>query len=165
MFLRTVKATSGGKVRQYLRLVETYREGGKIKQRVIQTLGRKDQLIPHLDTLIKLLAPHRSKEQQAMTNVTARGALTWGPVVVARHLWDQLGLGAIVRRCCPRRNGRELADRVFVLTASRFCSPSSEHGLAWWLEESYVTDSLGRQYMPAWKKSGRVQVASRQLAR
>lgn len=44
MFLRTVKATSGGETREYLRLVETYREGGKIKQRVIQTLGRKDRI-------------------------------------------------------------------------------------------------------------------------
>lgn len=165
MFLRTVKATSGGEVREYLRLVETYREGGKIKQRVIQTLGRKDQLIPHLDTLIKLLAPEHSKERLAMTDLTARSALTWGPVVVARHLWDQLGLGTIVRRCCRSRNGRELADRAFVLTASRFCSPSSEHGLAWWLDESYVTDSVGRRYAPVWKKSGRVQVDSRQLAR
>jgi transposase len=165
MFLRTVKATSGGEVREYLRLVETYREGGKIKQRVIQTLGRKDQLIPHLDTLIKLLAPERSHERQAMGELTARNALTWGPVVVARHLWDRLELDDIVRRCCRSRNGRELADRVFVLTASRFCSPSSEHGLAWWLEESYVTDRLGRRYMPAWKRSGRVQVDSRQLAR
>lgn len=145
--------------------VETYCQGGKIKQRVVQTPGRKDQLIPHLDTLIKLLAPERSDERQTMDELTVRSALSWGPVVVTRHLWDQLDLGLIVRRCCPSRNGHELADRAFVLTASRLCSPRSEHGLAWWLEESYVADSFGRRYLPAWKKSGRVQVDSRQLGR
>lgn len=165
MFLRIVKAESGGRMREYVRLVETYRERGKIKQRLVQTLGRKDQLLPHLDALIRLLAPERCGEAGKSGELTVRSAPSWGPVVVARHLWDQLSLGSIVRRCCPSRNGRELADRAFVLTASRLCSPCSEHGLAWWLEQSYVSDSLGRRYLPTWKRSGRVQVDFGQLGR
>lgn len=164
MFLRIVKAKTGDELREYLRLVETYRKGGKIKQRLVQTLGRKDQLLPHLDSLIKLLAPERCGEGQGMGELSVRSAPSWGTVVVARQLWDQLGLGSIVRRCCRSRNGRQLADRAFVLVASRLCFPSSEHGLAKWLEESYVSDSFGRRYLPAWKQSGRVRVDSRQLA-
>lgn len=162
MFLRTVKARTGGEVREYLRLVETYREGGKVKQRVVQTLGRKDQLAAHLDALIEQLAPERSGERSGLE---ASWALSWGPVVVARHLWEQLDLASIIRRSCPCRDGRDLADRVFVLVSSRLCAPSSEHGLAWWLEEACVTDSGGRRYVPSWKRSGRVQVDSGQLAR
>src|SRR5437879_12360294 len=53
MFLRSVKAPNGR--HQYLRLVESVREGKKVKQRVVAHLGRKDQLAPHLDALIRLL--------------------------------------------------------------------------------------------------------------
>ncbi len=44
MFLRSVKARNGR--HQYLRLVESVREGHKVKQRVVAHLGRKDQLAP-----------------------------------------------------------------------------------------------------------------------
>jgi transposase len=165
MFLRTVRAKSGGKTHEYLRLVETYRHHGKVKQRVIQTLGRKEQLAPHLDSLIQLLSlkgPHR---RAGPTELKTGAALSWGPVLVLRHLWEQIGLSSIVRRCCQSRNGRELADRVFVLVCSRLCAPSSEHALAWWLEESFVSDSRGRRYVPVWKRTGRVQVDFRQLNR
>ena len=30
--------------RQYLQIVETYREGGKVKQRILLSLGRVDEL-------------------------------------------------------------------------------------------------------------------------
>lgn len=159
MFLRIVKAQSGGKMREYLRLVETYREAGKVKQRVVQTLGRKDQLAAHIDGLIAILAPERVK---GLGDVKAGSALSWGPVVVAGRLWERLDLAGILRRCC--KSG-EVADRAFVLVCSRLCAPSSEHGLAWWLEEAYVADSRGRRYVPSWRPVGRVKVDSRQLAR
>jgi hypothetical protein len=39
-----VKATSGGRQLTYLQLVESYREGGRVRQRVIAKLGREDEL-------------------------------------------------------------------------------------------------------------------------
>jgi transposase len=60
-----------------------------------------------------------------------------------------------------------------VLVANRLAAPGSEHGLARWLETSFVCDSQGRQWRPAWRddderlNSGapRVRVQFRQLAR
>ena len=53
MFLRSVKAPNGH--HEYLRLVESFRDGDKVKQRIVAHLGRKDLLAPHLDALIRLL--------------------------------------------------------------------------------------------------------------
>jgi len=45
MYLRTVKVrSSNGTVNEYVRAVEAYRENGKVKQRTIAELGRKDLL-------------------------------------------------------------------------------------------------------------------------
>ncbi len=57
MFLRSVKSRNGQQ--EYLRLVESFREGDKVKQRIVAHLGRKDLLAPHLDALIRLLAERR----------------------------------------------------------------------------------------------------------
>jgi hypothetical protein len=51
LFLRSVKAANGR--HEYLRLVENYRQGDKIRQRVVLHVGRKDLLAPHLDSLVR----------------------------------------------------------------------------------------------------------------
>ncbi len=52
MFLRRVKAANGR--HEYLRVVENYRQGEKVRQRVLLHIGRKDLLTPHLDALVRL---------------------------------------------------------------------------------------------------------------
>jgi hypothetical protein len=56
MFVRSVKTRGRkGEKHEYLRLVESYRDSGRYKQRVVLNLGRKDILAPHLDGLVRLL--------------------------------------------------------------------------------------------------------------
>jgi hypothetical protein len=51
MFLRAVKAAGGkGVQHEYVRLVESYREGSTTKQHVVCNLGRKDLLAAHLSS-------------------------------------------------------------------------------------------------------------------
>jgi hypothetical protein len=56
MYPRTVTVRSkNGTINQYIRVVEAYREDGKVKQRVVADLGRKDLLIEILPKLQRLL--------------------------------------------------------------------------------------------------------------
>ncbi len=48
-------ASSNGRVNVYVRVVEAYREGGKVKQRTVANLGRKDVLLEILPGLRRLL--------------------------------------------------------------------------------------------------------------
>lgn len=173
MFLRTVKAAGGkGIQHEYVRLVESYREGGKTKQRVVCNLGRKDLLAAHLEALIRLLRGERRDGLRA-GDVEATGAWDWGPMLVARALWRELGLEAIVDRLGGRSaaDGVGLADRTLVLVANRLCEPTSEHGLARWLETDFVCDRHGRRWLPQWRpdaerrrsRAPRVRVEARQL--
>ena len=46
MYPRAIKVrSSNGTVNEYVRIVEAYREDGKVKQRVVADLGRKDVLL------------------------------------------------------------------------------------------------------------------------
>ena len=92
MFLRSIKAPNGR--HEYLRLVESYREGDKVKQRIVAHLGRKDLLAPHIDTLIRLLQEESSFPRWVpLEQISTPRASTWGPILVARHLFDKLSLG------------------------------------------------------------------------
>ena len=52
---------------------------------------------------------------------------------------------------------------MFVLLANRLTRPTSEHGLARWLETDFVCDRQGRRFVPHWHQNRRVRVHHRQL--
>jgi len=64
-----------------------------------------------------------------------------------------------------------LSERALVLVTNRLCAPTSEHGLARWLETDFVCDRDGRRWMPRWRADQerrrshlpRVRVEFRQL--
>jgi len=173
MFLRTVKAAGGeGVQHEYVRLVESYRDNGRNKQRVVCNLGRKDLLAAHLDSLIRVIEG-QPRASATLGDVRAMGAWDWGSMLVARTLWRELGLETILDRLWrpSRQNGRALSDRALVLVTNRLCAPTSEHGLARWLETDFVCDRRGRRWVPLWREDEerrrsrlpRVRVEFRQL--
>jgi transposase len=164
MYPRTVRVRStSGTVNEYVRVVEAYREAGKVKQRVVADLGRKDLLVEILPKLRRLLAGDAGSEAGDSAEPRVADASNWGPVLVVRALFDQLGLWEILDQNLGRAKGVPFADRAFVLVANRLIAPASEHGLAGWLETDFVCDRQGRRFLPHWHQRRRVRVHPRQL--
>jgi transposase len=164
MYPRTVKVRSkNGTVNEYVRVVEAYREDGKVKQRVVADLGRKDLLIELLPKLRRLLDGDPGGDSGDRADPRVVDASTWGPILVVRAVFDQLGLWAILDQHLGHAKGVPFADRAFVLVAHRLIAPASEPGLAGWLETDFVCDRLGRRFVPHWHQRRRVRVHPRQL--
>ena len=163
MYLRTVKVrSSSGSVNEYVRVVEAYRQNGKVKQRTLADLGRKHLLVEILPKLQRLLGGDR-RDTAETEDPEFLDASPWGPVLVVRALFDQLGLWSILDSLLGRARGVPFADRVFVLVANRLVRPTSEHGLAGWLETDFVSDRRGRRFVPHWHQRKRVRVHFQQL--
>jgi transposase len=164
MYPRTVKVRSqNGTVHEYVRIVEAYRDGGKVKQRVVADLGRKDLLVELLPKLRRLLDGGAASDSGDPADPHVIDASTWGPILVVRALFDQLGLWGILDQHLGLAKGVPFADRAFVLVANRLIAPASEHGLAGWLETDFVCDRKGRRFVPHWHQRRRVRVHPRQL--
>lgn len=172
MFLRTSKVKrSDGRVDEYIRLVESDWNNGRPRHRVLCNLGRKELLAPHADALLRLLRGEE-RAQAAKREAAAVGAWDWGVMLVARHFWKELELQAIIDSLAKNRGlGGELADRALALVTNRLCEPTSEHGMARWLETDFVCDRWGRRWLAEWREEGerlssrrpRVRVQDRQL--
>jgi transposase len=170
MYLRTTKVKRpDGHIDEYIRLVESLWNEGSPRHRIVCNLGRKDLLASHAEALLRILKgePKPKKEK-----AEAIGAWDWGVMVVARHFFAELGLQQIIDRLAKRgRNRGELADRALALVANRLSHPTSEHGIARWLETDYVCDRAGRRWLAEWREEGerlasgrpRVRVKDRQL--
>jgi transposase len=178
MFIRSVKVpSSNGTVHEYVRIVGSVRDNGKVKQQVIANLGRRDTLEAVLPQLVRFLKGGEEPQQLAQAlgsdgPIEVVDASTWGPMLVTRHFFGQLGLWHLLDtgKRWPKLLPSEDPDddwvsRVLVLIANRLVRPSSEHALAEWLETDYLCDRAGRRYLPCWKKQGRVQVDLAQLQR
>jgi hypothetical protein len=112
MYPRTVKVrSSSGSVNEYVRVVEAYREAGTVKQRVVADLGRKDLLLEILPKLRRLLTGDSGADTGDPPDPQILDASNWGPILVVRALFDQLGLWAI--RADSQRVSRR--DRLILL--------------------------------------------------
>lgn len=169
MYLRTTKVKRpDGHIDEYIRLVESLWNDGRPRHRIVCNLGRKDLLAPHADTLLGIL---KGEPKRQKASAEAIGAWDWGVMLVARHLFQELGLQQSLDRLAKHRDRGELADRALALVTNRLCQPTSEHGLARWLETDYICDRAGRRWLPEWREdkerlaSGRprVRVKDRQL--
>lgn len=164
MYLRTIKVrSSSGALNEYVRVVEAYRDNGKVKQRTVADLGRKDLLAGLFPKLKRLLGQDDGSAISQGHDPDILDASTWGPVLAVRALFDQLGLRSILDRALGKAKGVPFADRAFVLIANRLIHPASEHGLAGWLETDFVCDRRGRRFVPHWHRHKRVRVDFRQL--
>jgi len=172
MFARISTVRHGSQTYRYLQIVESYRQDGRTTQRVLANLGRLDRLGTRLDDLVASLNKYCQRPLTRSDQIGCRQTLCWGPVLLARSLWEQMGLPEVLTGLCGSgRRPFDVAEMAFVLVANCLCEPSSEHGLARWLDHTFVCDRQGRRWKPQWlpseavTKDQRVKVRHEQLNR
>ncbi len=130
MFARTKKS---GKY-EYLQIVENHREGAKVNQRVITTLGRLDQMHARgaVETLVRSLA--RFSEQALLilsgrSDISAESIMI-GPALIFERLWQELGIQKVLQGLLSERFFSFDVERALFLTvfhrmmvsgSDRFC--------------------------------------------
>ena len=143
MFLRTKRfKNKDGSVREYLFIVASRWVNGKIKQKTIGCLGRKDILIKggEIDKLVVKLNAYTQKVKaiDLAKDIDADWHKKYGIILVLRQIWERLGFGNIFRRHLQKRkNKKNLAEAIFMLVANRLLMPFSELRVMQWKEEVY----------------------------
>lgn len=151
MFPRVSRITSGDKTYEYLQIVEARRDRkGRSRHHVIASLGRLDLIQGNLDALLVKLRRFCRTDLVLPNEISNEASVPWGPVLVIRHLWEELGLDRILRELCQSKRRFDVAERAFVMVVNRLVEPGSEHGLARWLERIYVCDKHGKRFLPEW---------------
>ncbi len=162
MYVRTVKVrSSSGNVNEYVRVVEAFAEDGKVKQRVVADLGRRTSLSKCSRNSGGF--SRTTHWGRRLGRASGRRGRTWGPILVIRALFDQLGFWEILGqhlgapRTCLRRPSLRPHRQSFDRPRQR--ARSSPAGS----EADFVCDRQGRRFVPQWFRRGRVRVHHRQL--
>jgi len=140
------RKTSQGRI--YLQIVESHRTGDRVRQRVIATLGRLDELEAS-GQLDRLLRSGARFVQQAMVLDAARTgevpAITVrriGPALLFERLWAETGCQSVITALARRRGHRFRLERaVFLTVLHRLMRGGSDLAADRWREEYRIAGS------------------------
>ena len=140
------KKTSGG--RAYLQIVESRRDGAQVRQQVIATLGRIEDLRDsgQLERLLRSGARFAAKaivvNALAEGTVTANAARRIGPALVFERLWEETGCRAVIEDLAgSRKHGFPLERAVFLTVLHRLFAGGSDRAADRWRED-YTIDGV-----------------------
>ena len=138
MFFRIKKSQN----REYLQIVENRREAGTVKQRVIGTVGRFDQLkgTGQLEALLESGA--RLTESILLINAHQQGVMPVlstkriGAVKIFERLWSETGCQQTIQRLLVARKFDFPVERAIFLTVlHRLLDPGSDRAAERWRED------------------------------
>jgi len=90
VFFRKTISRNNGKEYTYLKLIENYREGNKVKQRVIANLGNLESLTPEkVQVLIAGLSRICGVANDS-TQLEAKKVLRYGEVLALHNIWEMV---------------------------------------------------------------------------
>ncbi|HUH70152.1 MAG TPA: DUF4277 domain-containing protein, partial [Mycobacterium sp.] len=124
----------------YLRLVEAYRdEQGRVRHRVLSTLGREDELkasgqLEQLAASFARLDPPPAGTRRHV-----------GPLLLVAHYLAGLGLVELVDAAVPMRGRAMLThgEVIAALVANRLCGPAPLYDVAGWASSAAMAELFG----------------------
>ena len=141
MFVRT--KPSGA--HKYLQVVESFREGREVKQKVICTLGRLDRLQAdgNIDGIVKSLSRFALNVRLVEGHKSGRlraGAVTKiGPAMVVERLWRELGVGRVIEdELRGRKFGFPVERAVFLTVLHRLFAQGSDRAADKWKRDHRI---------------------------
>ena len=134
---------------RYLYLVESIREGGRVRQQIVRALGRKDALLEsgELDRLIASLARHSERAMILSDMEAGQIACTriGGPLLFGR-LWERLGIPEVLADLLADRGFEFSVERaVFVSVLHRLFVSGSDRSCETWMTDNAVPGAANLQ--------------------
>src|SRR5215472_635113 len=141
------RKNSGG--RTYLQIVESRREGDQVRQQVIATLGRVDELQAsgQLERLLRSGARFAAKAMvltAASDDATKIAARRIGPALVFERLWEETGCRAVIAELAGARGHKFALERAVLLTVlHRLFVSGSDRAADRWREDYAIAGVEG----------------------
>ncbi|MDK2924715.1 MAG: hypothetical protein PWQ41_489 [Bacillota bacterium] len=147
MFPRVITTRRNGQTYRYLAIIESYREGGKNKQRQIGNLGNIDRYSEEeIKRLINKLREFLHDDPYGTAeDITTYGTKHYGIPYVVNFFWDQLGLTEFIRSSLKDRQLEfDVALCTKIMVLNRLIAPQSKLALTRWIPDLYLEELEGR---------------------
>ena len=155
-----VRVKPSGKYR-YLQIAENYREGKKVKQKILCTLGRVDELTESgkLDALaesllrfgsrLKVIDLHKEGKLKVHSDVSI------GPTLVFQRLWQEFGIAEVIQKVlADRRFTFDVERAIFLTVLHRLMDPGSDRAAEKWKQDFRIEGAEGIELHQLYRAMG-----------
>jgi hypothetical protein len=136
----------------YLYLVESVREDGRTKQRIIKNLGRKEQVLGNGDLERFINSVGRYTEHAMVLSAFDKGELIGmacrriGPPLLFGRLWETTGIKAVINRLLQERAFAFPVERaIFTAVLHRLMVSGSDRCCEQWQRDYAIPETDGLQ--------------------
>lgn len=139
-FIRTSKVkTSSSVVQEYVKIVESYRKDGRVKQRTIANLGNIEVLRKDIKQIINgLLRACGEKTITFAEDGRLIATKEYGVRYVAEEIWKRSEIGEIIKRHLKVRSASKRYEQwVLMMVVNKLSDPMSKLGIFRWLNGVY----------------------------
>ncbi|MFN3467505.1 MAG: hypothetical protein ACK4WF_07370, partial [Candidatus Brocadiales bacterium] len=141
-----VKTRTGEKTHCYLRVVESYRSNGRVRQRVLWNMGRWERVRPGLAGLVRSLNKFSGRQFLTVGEIKDRRVKEYGNVLLLQRLWEGSGFKKILESGL-----RTKADCIMAMVFHKLCRPTT-----YACSVSALSDWLNRVYLPEAERLARL---------
>jgi len=133
---------------RYLRLIKKVKFNGRWQEKVVCNLGRQDiEGRRALGSLLKRLRKYTDEVLVSSDEIEVREVFEYGALVVAKKLWDEIGITKWIKEACGKEKLGSLGiEGVKALVFNRLIEPRSKLGVARWLEAVYLEEWEGKRF-------------------
>ena len=158
MFVRVKKVGTY----RYLQIAQNRREGKRVKQSIIATLGRLDNLAASgaIDQLLRsaarfaerlmVLAEHSSDAHDAPD----ANVVSIGPALIFERLWRETGCQQVVRKLLATRHHHFVERAVFMTVLHRLMVSGSDRSALQWRRDQAIDGTAGLELQHLYRAMG-----------
>jgi transposase len=148
MFIKACKRIKNGKTYTYYQIVQSYRQNGSVKHKIIANLGNPSN--QDIDSLIKGLKRLQSESisiQEA--ELKHKEVLVFGEIIVLDFIWNKLDISSIISLCADKSLTNvkfNITPYIKLMTIFRLIKAGSELQLTGWFKNIYFPDIRVLEY-------------------
>jgi hypothetical protein len=139
VFFRKVTSKSNGKEYTYVKLIENYREGNKVKQRVLANLGNIDDLTPEkVQGLIAGLNRICGINQSGQQEIESKKVLQFGEVIAINKVWEFLGVSRAISQSVQSNENQDIPLLIELMVMNQIIKPRHSKAVSDWYRCLYL---------------------------
>ena len=133
--MKSTTVRAGNKSYRYVTLVESFRDGSRVRDRVVARLGEESELVATGQTRPVVTALSARLGRSGTRELSAEGAPAFGGVAAVAAYFSRLSLDELFDAAGRQRRARLVKDAVLAMVANQLLLPTSKRRA--------ITDWLG----------------------
>lgn len=151
MFTRITTVVKNGQAYRYLSLVENYRQNGKVRQKLIHSLGALTNPATKtaVESLVYKLRRYTNQGFFTPEELSTEKAQLFAPPLVGKFLWDKLQITETIKKLTAgKKIAFDLPLYLLTLTLNHLIAPRSDLAVSRWYKQIYLKELEDKE--PHW---------------